>query len=435
MGPSATSIVSWARHVLLAVLLVTTFVTTCWAGPVGVYLALVAGLLSVFLFDTQAIRFAIRDRGVQCVLIAFVTLSAAFVIGARKQDDGMAFVDFLALPVLVPAYALLQGRASPKNVVLVAALATIGSLVAIATGFYDVNFRQLGRAAGGTSPIFFSDMAVLLGYFALLGMLVWKSHWRWTLALGNALAVGAALYGGTRGAIVTEIAVLITFCAYALVWWDRPWRTRLTTALGVVAITVLFSVTLFDMSRTATIFVTAGEAATVLVNAGETVTDSVVGDVSANIRLKFWAAGLQSFLESPIYGHSWWNRFEAAIPYMPPDIEREISRDKTAHLHNDIINFASGAGMMGVSAYLLLLAAPLVSAWSSPRNQRWQFRVFAASGLSMAYFVMGLTDTMFVFEIPKSMFVLCSAVIMAFFLDAPPGQVAQAAPKAAEPNN
>jgi len=425
MGPYATKTIDRSKLGLTAVLLIATYVTTCWAEPVGVYVALAAAIASVLLFDRQAFQASLRDKGVWCVLSAFVILSLAFVLGARKPDDGMAFVDFLALPVVVPAYALLVVRASSSNVRLVSFLATIGSIVALAVGFYDVSVRGMGRAAGGTSPIFFSDMAIVLGYFALLGMLTWKSRWRWVLALGNACAVGAALYGGTRGAIVAEIALLVVFCAFTLGWWDRPWRVRLTTVLGVVAITAVFSLAFFDMSRTASIFVTAREA----------VAEGSVGDASTNIRFKFWAAGLQSFLESPVYGHSWWNRFEAAIPYMPSDIEREISRDKTAHLHNDIINFASGAGMMGVSAYLMLLAAPLVSAWFSPRNQRWQFRVFAASGLSVAYFMMGLTDTMFVFEIPKSMFVLCSAVIMAFFLDAPPGQVAQAATKAAEPNN
>jgi hypothetical protein len=32
---------------------------------------------------------------------------------------------------------------------------------------------------------------------------------------------------------------------------------------------------------------------------------------------------------------------------------------------------------------------------------------------------MGAVDVMFVFEIPKSMFVLCTAVILGFFLDSP----------------
>lgn len=413
---------------LTAVVLVATFVTTCWAEPVGVYLALTAAIASLAVVDLKATRSALADGGVRCVLAAFVIFSFAFVLGAKKPDDGMAFVDFLALPAIVPAYGLLLGRASSRNVISVAFLATVGCGVAFGVGFRDVELLRLPRASGGTSPIFFSDMAVLLGYFALLGMLVWKSPWRWVFGIGNALAVGAAVYGGTRGAIVAEISTLSVIVAFILVWWDRRWIIKVTTAVGIVVIATVFSFNLFDLSRTASILVTANEVVETAIGAkghegqteGTDATQQAISDASTNIRLKFWAAGLQAFLQSPIYGHSWWNRFEAAIPFMPADVEGAISHDKTAHLHNDLINFAAAGGLMGVIAYLLLMVAPAVSVWFSPRGEHWPIRLLAAVGLSVAYLAMGLTDAMFVFEIPKSMYILCSAVVMAFFRDAPP---------------
>jgi hypothetical protein len=42
---------------------------------------------------------------------------------------------------------------------------------------------------------------------------------------------------------------------------------------------------------------------------------------------------------------------------------------------------------------------------------------------------MGAVDVMFVFEIPKSMFVLCTAVILGFFLDTPPARAGEAVSK------
>jgi O-antigen ligase len=344
---------------------------------VGIYLALTAAIVSLVVVHPKANRTALADRGVICVLAAFAIFSLAFVLGAKKPDDGMAFVDFLALPVIVPAYALLLGRTPSRNMISVALLATLGCTVALAVGFRDVELLRMSRAAGGTSPIFFSDMAVLLGYFALLGMLVWKSTWRWIFGIGNAFAVGAALYGGTRGAIVAEITMLVVVIVFILVWWDRRWTTRATTAAGIVAIASMFSFALFDLSRTASIFVTANEVVETATGAkgdevlakGTVAGQEITGDASTNIRLKFWTAGLQAFLQSPIYGHSWWNRFEAAIPFMPADIESAISHDKTAHLHNDLISFAAGGGLMGVFAYLLLMAAPAVSVWFSPRRK------------------------------------------------------------------
>jgi O-antigen ligase len=104
-----------------------------------------------------------------------------------------------------------------------------------------------------------------------------------------------------------------------------------------------------------------------------------------------------------------------------PDLGVEaMAHDNHAHLHNDLLNFGSGAGIIGIIAYLILMAAPIVSAIRSPRTVNWPIRITAAAGLVACYVAMGLVDTMFVFEIPKSMFVLCSAVVMAFFLDAPP---------------
>ena len=77
-------------------------------------------------------------------------------------------------------------------------------------------------------------------------------------------------------------------------------------------------------------------------------------------------------------------------------------------------------GITGIVAYVVLMAAPVVSALRSPRTEHWALRVCAALGFSLGYVAMGLTDTMFVFEIPKSMYCLGAVIIMAFFLDAPP---------------
>ncbi|RYE76559.1 MAG: hypothetical protein EOP19_24255 [Hyphomicrobiales bacterium] len=128
-----------------------------------------------------------------------------------------------------------------------------------------------------------------------------------------------------------------------------------------------------------------------------------------------------------MFGHGWWRRFAAAIPYMPQAGVDAMAHDNHAHLHNDTLNFASGAGALGILAYLALMAAPIVSAVRSPRTEHWTMRVCAALGLSLGYVAMGLTDTMFVFEIPKSMYCLSAAIIMAFLLDAPP------APRAPKP--
>jgi O-antigen ligase len=399
------------RLALLAVLLLATFVTTCLAGPIGVYVALVAALASlVFTFDPPFLAAALRDWGVRCFLVSFFVLWFAFCLTAQSTDDVMAFVDFLAFPVVIPAFALLARRAAPSRITLVATLAALGATVALLNGLYEVKILGAERAEGGTSSIFFSGMAVLLGFFCLLGLLSSTSKWRWLFLVGHAFAFGAAILGGTRGAMLGYGATLVVFAVFTLIFWRRPLKTRVLTLVLVALSSGLFSVSMFDTSRVGTIATIVTEAAT----------QGSVTDTSTNQRFAIYKGGFYSFLESPIYGHGWWRRFAAAIPYMPEMGLEAMAHDNHAHLHNEILNFGSAAGVIGIIAYLILMAAPIVSAIRSPRTANWPIRITAAVGLVACYMAMGLVDTMFVFEIPKSMYVLCCAVIMAFFLDAPP---------------
>ncbi|RYE86632.1 MAG: hypothetical protein EOP19_06365, partial [Hyphomicrobiales bacterium] len=128
---------------LLGLLLVTTLVTACFAGPVGIYLALVAALASlVFCFDRAMLARALEDWGVRCFILAFALLCVAFFGSAQNFDDLTAFFDFLAFLVVIPAYALLARHAGPRNVKIVAILAGLGCVAALATGLYEV--RVLG---------------------------------------------------------------------------------------------------------------------------------------------------------------------------------------------------------------------------------------------------------------------------------------------------
>jgi O-antigen ligase len=408
--PALAIVVDRLRMAFLAIILVTTFVTICVAGPLGVYLALAAVLASMVLaFDPYYLRVALRDWGVRGFLVSFFMLSFAFCLTAQDSNDVLAVFDFLALPIIVPAFALMARVAAPSRITIVASLATLGATVALLNGLYEVKVLGIARAAGGTSPVFFSGMAVLLGFFCLLGVLSSASRWRWIFLVGHLFAAGAAMLGGTRGALLGYVASL--FIAIIVLFFRQgPLKARsLIIALAITIIAVC-SASLFDTAR-------FGSIATII---NEAATGGTVSDASTNQRLAIYQGGVGSFLASPIYGHGWWRRFEAAIPYMPEVGRAAMAHDNHAHLHNEILNFGSAAGIIGIIAYLILMAAPLVSAIRSPRTANWPIRITAAVGLVACYMAMGLVDTMFVFEIPKSMYVLCSAVIMAFFLDEPP---------------
>lgn len=401
-------IVSRSRLFLLGLFLVTTFVTTCLAGPVGVYLALSAALASlVFTFDKEALVVALRDWGVRGFVLSFFVIWLSFLPSAKSFDDVLGFLDFLALPVVIPAFALLLRFSSESRVTAVAALATLGALVALGTGLYEVHVLGYPRAEGNTSPIFFSGMAVLLCFFSMLGLVSSNARWRWIFLLGNAAGFAAAILGGTRGAMLGYGVLFVVFAGYTVFVWKRPIALRLLTVGTVLLSTLAFSVTFFDTERVASIGTIATEAATT----------GNVTDASTNQRFIIYSAAIQSFLDSPIYGHGWWNRFAAAVPYMGQLGVETHARDNHAHLHNDILNFGSAGGIIAIIGYLILMASPIVSAFRSPRSDIRAVRITAALGLVGAYMAMGAVDTMFVFEVPKSLFVLWSAVIMAFLVE------------------
>lgn len=393
---------------LLAVVLVTTLVTATFGGPIGVYLGLIAGLLSLVCFDAPMLRLALEDWGVRCFLASFLLLELAFLLSAPHGGDAMAFVDFLAFPIVVPLFALVARYGGEKRLVVFAALAGAGCVAALAHGLYEVKVIGSGRAQGNTSAIYFSNLSVLLGAFALWGLVIVEKWWRWLFVAAFACAMGAAVLGGTRGSMITAGAVFVVFAVYVLRVWPRAWLERIATLVVTAIVAFGFLFLFFDMNRMVSVAGTAGEVA----SAGTS------SDFSANIRLMLYNAAVHSFLDAPIFGHGWWQRFAAAMPYMT-GVDSSFALDNTQHLHNDVLNFASGAGLIGVLAYLILMAGPVVSACLSIKDGQRPLRIAIAASLSAGYFAMGLTDTMFVFETPKSIYVLSAAIVMAFFLDAP----------------
>ena len=405
------SVINGSRALLAGLLLATTFVTICFAGPVGVYLALVAALVGlVFVPDVPGLRAALQNWGVRGLLLSFFVIWISFLPSARSLDDVLAFVDFLAFPVVVPAVALLARFANQRNVAIIAGLATCGALAALAVGLYEVHVLGYSRAQGNgeSSSIFFSGMAALLCFFALLGFLNERSRWRWVFLLGHAAGVAATILGGTRGAMLAYAVLLLVAIVSELTSRRRAMAGRLLTVAAIL-VSMLAVAGLSDLGRVQSVATITAEVAS----------QASVSDPATSQRFAIYKAAIQSFLDSPLYGHGWWQRFAAAVPYMGELGVEVHARDNHAHLHNDILNFGSAGGVIAILGYLILMASPIVGAWMSPRTANWRIRVTAATGLVGAYLAMGAVDVMFVFEIPKSMFVLCTAVILGFFLDSP----------------
>uniref|UniRef100_UPI0013D3F8AB O-antigen ligase family protein n=1 Tax=Acinetobacter baumannii TaxID=470 RepID=UPI0013D3F8AB len=85
-----------------------------------------------------------------------------------------------------------------------------------------------------------------------------------------------------------------------------------------------------------------------------------------------WTYGAEAFLARPVFGYGSQNAVE--------EVRRRAARDgfdvpPYRHLHNEFITTAVGRGLVGIAALLMLLAAPIMAAIGSVRDDRYRDRV------------------------------------------------------------
>lgn len=388
-------------------MLIGLFVLPCVAGMLSPYLAMITALVALVVVSGRAaLAAALRDPAVAGFLLAFALLALAFGLSAQAPADLLALGDFAVLLIALPAFMLLR-RASGNNGAFLLALAALaGAVLACGFGYYQVGMLGLGRADGNFSAIYYSDIGVLLGFLAVAGLFAAGPKWRWVLAFGPFLGMQCIILGGTRGALIGAAFMALALLLATLKTLRAHWKALLAVA-ALAALGLILPTVLLDGSRMAA---TAGVIAEAAAGGG-------TGDASVNFRLEFYSGGWQAFLDSPLFGHGWWRRFTAAAIHMAPDAAAQANSAQVGHLHNDAINFLSAAGLLGLAAYLVIVVSPMVSALRSPADGQRAFRVAATMAMSAGILGFGLTDSVFVFELGKTVFCLGSIAIIAFCRD------------------
>lgn len=398
----------WGALALCAAVITGVFVFSAITGAIAAYVAMLAVLFGIVVVWRPALLGpALRDSGARLFLLAFALLALAFGLSARQSGDLAAVGDFAILPLAVVGLALMRRTANPRGALIIGVMAWAGALVTVIDGVFEVYVFGVGRARGGFNSMYYSEVGTMLGFIALAGIFAPGPRWRWLLASGPVLSLACAQLGGSRGALLAIAVLLVTFIAIAMLRWPRHWHRIALGCAATLGLLGLAASLVFDLSRLAEVPALIQQA----------VTTGTTTDASANLRLEFYSSGLRALADSPIYGHGWWRRFLAAEPYMNADALAFTG--PLAHLHNDIINFGSAAGALGILAYLLMIIAPPVSAWHSPRDSQFAFRMLATTLLSLGIFVLGFSDALFIIEITKTFYILGAVTILGFCRDAP----------------
>ena len=144
--------------------------------------------------------------------------------------------------------------------------------------------------------------------------------------------------------------------------------------------------------------------------------------------------GWQAFLHSPLFGYGWVDMVPAIFPHVPVE---SLPRMQTfRQLHNGLLSFAVGAGLLGVASFLILSVAPVVAVFYTARDALFASRMYLAVTLCAGYAVFQLTIIMIGFEFHTVQYAFMTMVILGFV--APPaGQSARgnsaAGPATAKP--
>lgn len=341
--------------------------------------------------------------------LAFLALLIAFILSAQAPGDIQYAGNFIFFLMFVPAVSLLSVNAGPNASKTFAGLALLGAACALGAALYETQVLGVTRVVGFvnlTNP--FAMASVMLGFLALVGFFAFSSRWKYLFLLGPLFALGASLLAGTRSAIVMIAGLGLVFVAFWLL--GLRGRTRLL-ALGAVLVSLVLAAIALAIFADQFRALSAFNSIAVFFGQGE------ASDFSTEIRLNLYFGGIQAFLESPIFGHGWWRHVEAARPHMSELVQENTV--KWSHLHNDYVNFAALAGILGLLAYFLYMATPIIGAMRSARDSQSRPRLFGAVILAACYAIFGLFDTSFSMEILLGFGPVCAAALLGFCVDAP----------------
>jgi O-antigen ligase len=395
----------WPEIVILGLGLVFC----CAFGLITPYLLAIVGIILFVkqLWQRDLVN-AYREPTALIFLGAWGLLLVCYAISAKRPGDVVLAFNFVMLLLYAPMRHELTRWARPTNARLVANLASAGVMVALAVALFQIVVLGQPRADNILfGAILLANTAVLLGFLALIGVMTEGPN-RWAYLVMPVLGVVVAGLTGSRGPLLAVVPLMLV----AAIFIARHFRIRAAVVAGAgIGLVLVGAVAMWAMqSRALTVFTAIGE-----VLAGRDI--SAIVDETTRYRLDLYWAGYQAFLQQPIFGHGWARLMSAAWPYLPADKAPYLSLPQ---LHNDVVNFAVAAGVVGIGVYLTLLAAPVIGVLRSPRDTQFGVRLYGIVILVVAYLFDGLTDLMLGFEFHTAFYATLAAVLLGYCRDRRP---------------
>lgn len=371
-------------------------------GSIATVLALLsAALLAPFVWAAEGVAAARRQPALVLFAAVFVVLAACFAITAQSPIDIRYAANFLSLPLAVIVFLAARRVETPHAILTLAILCLAGALVAAVVSVYDVavmhKIRFLGHYMG---PNVLARIALLMGFFGLIGVFMTRSPWRYLLYLGPVAGLLTTYLSGTRGALLIFPVLAVIYGGFLFTSRaERNW----THALCSIAV-LAFAVLTLTSDRMASIALIAGNLAA----SGES------GDASTAIRFALLSGAWELFQGSPLIGYGWAAFPRVATPVLGEALAGGV-QNWNFQFHNDAANLGVAAGIVGLLCLAALIVAPLAGVWRTPRDGLFRLRLYCCVTLSAWALVSGLTDLTFGYDLPTTLYAFLTAIVLGAF--------------------
>lgn len=410
-------LVVWLAVITLA------FVTPAVTGIIGM-IASVILLLGVGLdmVITKGITCIFKQPLALMCWLAFGLIALAFIITARTPHDASYIFNFLGLTVAAPMLFLSRRFSGPVWTRRIILLAAIGAIITCAVSTLDILVLDRNRAAGmyigGANRL--GQIALLLGLICTGGMIVVRERWpRALLLLAAVLCTLTIIMTGSRGVVIASIPALLLAVGFATV--SKPSVYRVSALLLFLVVATLGAVWAASVADHASVRILQ-----MFDGIRQVAMTGHADDNNVQVRLDLYGSAVESFRSSPLFGVGWKQSLETASAAVFADdtVPPFFKRNDFAHMHSDMLGLAASAGVFGVMAWLLMVAAPWTGLGGNDGYKRLRL-YYLLSGICV-FHVYALTDVSLIFDISLEIYVYFAALIAGTFVAKPDVEISAA---------
>jgi O-antigen ligase len=381
-------------------------VLPCLGGSLSSIVAMVLGILLVPVMVVRPSPWAEVPRQPALVIFlgVFAVLAIAFALTAKQPADLRFLANFLSSPLAVAIYLRARASAGTEAAHGILLLCLAGTAVGAVTAAASVGILNLERAQGFLGgPNLMPRVAIMLGFAAPALLFFARPPLAWLGYAGPLLAMAVTLLAASRGAALALPALALVLIVFLAIRRETRLHVAVLIGLGAVAGVALVVLAPVAWERLLSALSTIHQ----VIDAGET------SDFPTTERLGFYAVGWQAFLASPWIGHGWAHLGSAAAMVDPVTFGSQAGT--MFMYHNDALNFAVAAGIVGIAAWLALLLAPILGALAVPRDGLSFARLYIATSLAVGALVFGLTDMTIGYDLTTTLYAFLTAIVLGAF--------------------